>query len=305
MAIYLQKSAAGGPPDPAHPVMRWDLAWSLFLPQHVGDIPKGIYPRGVIGDLTNWAWNEFSKIGGRLRPGRAPVICCVVPPLTPAGEEYVVRLASFWDDAVYWASDDGARTGSNLWRPPLVSIEGRGSYGELDERLTAEEDGATTQFFYPQLGLGRLHAMLETMEPGQASARLHSHSAVDEYYLIVDGKATLRMGPHAFVVEKGHLIGKPSGPDLTSQILADQGEAVTILDMEIWPDFRLRDKDVVHYPDFGEVIMRGSGWRALFPDESLDDGQDLLEHYDHGYRRHRDGTWSPEDLPGAPARQKD
>lgn len=302
MAIYLRRTS---PCEAAHPVLRWDLAWSLFLPQHVGDIPEGIYPRGVIGDLTNWAWNEFSKIGGRLRPGRDPVIWCVVPPLTPAGEDYVVRLASFWDDDVYWASEDGASKGSNLWRLPLVSIDDRGPMGALNERLVAKEDGATTQFFYPQLGLGRLHAMLETMEPGQASARLHSHSAVDEYYLVVSGKATLRMGSHTFIVEKGHFIGKPTGPDLTSQILADQGEAVTILDIEVWPDHRFRDKDVVHYPDFGELIMRGSGWRALFPDETLDDGQDLLEYYERGYRRHRDGTWTPADLPGAPARQKD
>jgi uncharacterized cupin superfamily protein len=303
MAIYLQMAGSAPLAGTARAVLRWDLAWALFLPAHVGDIPTDVFPREDIGDLTQWAWNELGKVAGRLNQERPPAVWCRVPPLTPAAAEYVVRLASFWDDDVYWAADDGTAQGDNLWCPPLVNVTG-GPSGALGSRLT-EDDGAV-QYFYPQLGLGRLHALVETVEPGHASARLHAHSDVDEYYLIVSGRGTLRMGAHSVVVEAGSFIGKPSGPDLSSQILADQGEPVRVLDIEVWSDSRMGDKDVVHFPDFQELLFRGMGWgKGMVPDEALSSGREIGAHYAHGYRRHRDGTWSPREIPGAPARRRD
>lgn len=303
MAIYLQTAGSAQAAGTTGPVLRWDLAWTLFLPEHVGDIPADIFPREVLGDLTHWAWNELGKVAGRLHPERPPAVWCRVPSLTPAAEEYVVRLTSFWDDEVYWAAEDGTPQGDNLWLPPLVKVAGE-PVGALGPRLT--ENGGAVQYFYPQLGLGRLHALVETLEPGQASARLHAHSDVDEYYLIVSGKGTLRMGAHSVLVETGSLIGKPSGPDLPSHILADQGEPVRVLDIEVWSDSRLCDKDVVHFPDFQELLFRGIGWgKGMVPTEALSGSRDLGAHYGHGYRRHRDGTWSPHEIPGAPARRHD
>ena len=42
-----------------------------------------------------------------------------------------------------------------------------------------------------------------------------------------------------------------------------------MLDMEVWPDASLSVKDVVHYPDFGEILWRGPGWRAVHSEEGL------------------------------------
>ena len=56
------------------------------------------------------------------------------------------------------------------------------------------------------------------------------------------------------------MIGKPTGPDLTSQVLADQGESVTILDMEAWPDARQDSKDVMYDSEFGELQLHNAGW---------------------------------------------
>jgi uncharacterized cupin superfamily protein len=146
---------------------------------------------------------------------------------------------------------------------------------------------------------------LEVLRPGTASARLHSHSLVDEYYLILGGRGTLRMGTHAVEVETGCLVGKPVGPDLTSHFVADRGENLRILDIEVWPDPTHRAKEIVHYPDFGEVYLRGPGWNLAVPEDALTTAAELGEHYEHGYRRRKDGTWEPRDLPGAPARRDD
>jgi hypothetical protein len=61
------------------------------------------------------------------------------------------------------------------------------------------------------------------------------------------------------LVEAGNLIGKASGPDLTSQILADRGESITILDLEAWTDAKQDTKDVMYYSEFGELKLHNMG----------------------------------------------
>lgn len=113
------------------------------------------------------------------------------------------------------------------------------------------------------------------------------------------------MGTHSRPVEAGSLIGKPSGPDLTSQILADRGEPVTILDLEAWPNAHMDTKDVMYYSDFGEIKLHNTGWSAVISDEALHSTSDKTHHYEDGYKRNLDGAWTSKNIPGAPARRKD
>lgn len=303
MSIYLKTvsaNTAGQVPDAS---LRWDLAWMLFLPDYAGDIPEG-YPEPLLARLTAWAWERFGDLSGRLRTNKADPIWCLVPPLTPAAEEYVVRISSFWDDEIYRVSDDGQPISDNLWIAPLVNVHSKSNLHALDEALgQLENSPQRNRVFFPHLGMGRLHVMVVTVDPGQASARLHAHSAVDEYYLILKGRGTLRMGTHTVSVNEGTLIGKPSGPDLTSQVLADLGETVTILDIEAWSDARQDAKDVMYYADFGELQMHNIGWDALIPDEALYSSRDKKGHYSAGYHRNLDGSWTPREIPAAPPRK--
>lgn len=305
MAIYLKTVNLNSQVEIPEYSLRWDVAWTLFLPQHIGDIPAG-FPDITLRRITAWAWDSLGSITGRMRIDRPEVVWFLVPPLTPAAVEYVTRIASFWDDEVYWASDIGESVGDNLWLPPVVSLYDDSPCGPLDQAVgDLQETSRNYRIFFPHLGMGRLHAMLITVEAGKASARLHSHSAVDEYYLVVGGKGTLRMGNHSMVVAAGNFIGKPSGPDLTSQILADRGESITILDLEAWTDANQDTKDVMYYSEFGELQLHNAGWSAVISDESLHSAVDKRSHYEDGYRRNLDGSWTPRDIPGAPARRED
>jgi uncharacterized cupin superfamily protein len=297
----------GSPPDPA---VRWDLAWPLFLPHTPGDLPRGHGKE--LQAIARWYWDTMGYLGGFLRQPRGRPIWHLLPRgLKPAGRDMVIRLASFWADEVYQWPAEAVRQARpqdspNLWVPPVTPLLRGGPSGSLAERLTdTTEDGGTTRFLMPMLGVGRAFFRVEIIPPGKASARLHSHSAVDEYYLILEGRGTLRMASHHRPVAAGDLIAKPTGPDLTSHIVADVGESVTILDMEIWPDTSFQTKDFVHYPDFGEMLWRGAGWAATAPDTALSDPADFRQHYDDGYRRRPDGGWTPEDIPGAPPRTVD
>jgi uncharacterized cupin superfamily protein len=306
MAILLATKGSTAATHAPEGALRWDIAWSLFLPGREGDVPSG-YPEMVLGRLTAWAWDALGDVGGRMRVDKADPIWFIVPPLTPAAEEYVVRLASFWDDDVRWASDAGRPAGPNLWLAPVADIVGGPGQGALDAAVQGSEayGPGRNRVIFPQIGFGRLHVMVVEVAPGGASDRLHSHTADDEYYYILSGKATLRVGAHVVPVEAGMLIGKPAGPDLPSQILADRGEPVTILDLEAWPDARRDTKDFMYYVDFGEIHLHGSGGNALIPDAALYPTADKRGHHNAGYHRNLDGTWTPRDIPGAPARVRD
>lgn len=279
-----------------YPVIRWDLAWALFLPESAGDLPAGDGKQVV--PLARWFWETMGQLGGRLRQDSPETIWCVVPPLTKAAQDFAIRLASFWSDEVYmlWAADPS----ENVWRPPVVDVFSDpaedGAAARLVETYGPNEEARYTM---PLLGVGRAFMRVEVIPPGSATARLHSHSAVDEYYLILAGKGELRMGTHVTEVGPGSLIGKPTGPDLSSHLVASLGESLTVLDMEVWPDSSLKAKDLVHYPDTRELFWRGPGWRGLQVDSSLFPATDIRDHYDDGYTRQPDGSWRPASFPGA------
>jgi uncharacterized cupin superfamily protein len=290
------------------PAVRWDLAWPLYLPACPGDLPEG-RSRGT-DQLARWFWETMNTLGGFLRqPAPGPVFC-LTPPMTVAGRDFVVRLASSWADTVYQLPQDAVREGrtageDNLWTAPVANVFSAPPHDSAAARLTARDETAEQRFLMPVLGVGRAFMRVEVIQPGYASARLHSHSAVDEYYLVLEGRATLRMASHQRTVLAGDLIAKPVGPDLTSHLVADLGEPVTILDMEVWPDpgLGVTTKDLVHYPDFGEVLLRGAGWGAIHSDRVFLDPTDFREHYSAGYVRTQDGGWEPAGIPGTEPRR--
>lgn len=290
---------------PGDPEVRWDLAWALFLPQSPGDLPNGDSRQCL--PLANWFWDTMGRLGGRLRPDEDGTLWCVVPPLSEAAREFVIRLASFWADDVFWrhADDSSDDALENVWMPPLYDVNSNASSGILYKKFReSEADGEEARYAMPLLGLGRAFMRVEVIPPGKATARLHSHSAVDEYYLVLEGHGTLRMGGHAVAVHPHHLIGKPIGPDLTSHLVADRGETLVVLDMEIWPDTRLTAKDLVAYPDFNEILYRGPGWGAIAAEDLLMHPQDFRRHYEDGYKRRSDGTWESRAIPGTLPRQQ-
>ncbi|MEM3675756.1 MAG: hypothetical protein QXV22_01720, partial [Thermoplasmataceae archaeon] len=105
-------------------------------------------------------------------------------------------------------------------------------------------------------------------------------------------------------VREGDMIFKPLGPDLPTQLLADRGEAMSVLDIEIWRDPARGDKDVVIYPDHNEITFFGSGWYNMVPLDSAMPAKDAMENYHTGYRRSKDGSWESADLPGLKRRKE-
>ena len=273
----------------AEKAVRADLAWELFFRS------KTAMPKGHVEPLlpfANWLWDELGKRAGRLNKYSKGEVKITIPPLEPDALDFVLRLVSFWADEVYVSK--GGTLSQNMWKRPVVNVFDDDALDGGERSLTSKNKaGSLDRFLMPLLGPRRAFFRIRVVERDESAARFHSHSDVDEYYLILSGKGTLRYNEKETEVKPGDLIGKPAGPDTATQLIADKGEKLRILDMEVWHQRARDSKDIIVNPDFKELIMSGQGWAAIVPEESLITPEDFWYHYDEGYRRTKDGGWVP------------
>lgn len=281
MKLVLQEELAEG-------AIRVDRAWELFF-DNKSKIPDSHGERLI--PFANWLWDALGRKAGFLNKNSRGEAILTIPALNDESLDFLVRLASFWANEVFHVK--GGKSSENLWKKPVVNVLDDKDLDGAERTLVNAKDDKYSRFLMPLLGPSRAFFRVELIQNGSSSARYHSHSSVDEFYLILEGSGTLRYNDKELVVNRGDLIAKPTGPDATSQLIADHGEPLRILDMELW-DHRARDsKDLIRNPDFNEIFLRGPGWGALTPDEALLPPRDFGLYYDEGYKRTRDGDWVP------------
>jgi uncharacterized cupin superfamily protein len=268
--------------------LRADRAWEFFLESKrtlEGD-------RGLHG-FTNWLWDELGTVAGNLNMDSEGEIVVTIPHLKSEALDFIVRLVSFWADEVC-VKKKGISSG-NLWRKPVVNVfedkARKGAERALIGKL--HEAGSTELNLMPLVGPGRGFFSVQVIERGDRTARMHSHSAVDEYYLILAGKGTLRYNGKEIEVGRGDFIAKPTGPDAATHFIADRGERLRILDMELWRErftgTASTAKDLMFWPDFDEFQMRGPGWGAVVPAKSMITTKDFESYYNENYKRAKNG----------------
>ena len=297
------------PPKEMRPegAIRADVAWKLFLPDFMGDIPGP--GKGKIEPIRHWLWGELSRKQGFMRKDGVPPAYLLAPPLTPEGKEFLIRTCSLWTNKVHIIHAKGKNadlgaTGENMWIPPVVNVNAKPQKDSALSRLTSEDEDGIDTHFSPILGAGKSYARAYTIQQDSTYSRFHSHSAREELYLVLKGKGTIRIGEHRVSINEGDLIAKPIGPDISTQFLADRGESMRVLDLEIWPEDERISKDAVLYPDHEELDLFGQGWFFTVPSATISDALDAMSHYDTGYRRKADGSWEPKDIPGHKKREK-
>ena len=272
--------------------IRGDRAWRFFCGARLslqGD-------RGLWG-LANWLWDELATVSGNLNRDSRRSVRVTVPPLEPAALDFVVRIVSFWATDI--REQRGRTVSGNLWRRPVINLLRDRQREGAERRLVRPfSDGGSTELnLMPLLGPGRAFFSLQLIQKGDETARMHSHSAVDEYYLILEGRGTLRFNGKSSAVEPGDLIAKPIGPDAATHLRADRGEPLRILDMEVWHErftgTATTAKDVVYWPDYAEFHLRGPGWGSFAPADWLLPTAEVEAHWHDRYRRTKTGRRVP------------
>ena len=179
--------------------VRADLAWELFFRSKTA-MPKG-HGEPLL-PFANWLWDELGKRAGRLNRASKGEVKITIPPLEPDALDFVLRLTSFWADEVY-VSKAGIIS-ENMWRRPVVNVLDDDALDGGERALTSKNKvGSVDRFVMPLLGPGRAFFRVRLVEKDESAARFHSHSDVDEYYLILGGKGTLRYNGKETEVKAG------------------------------------------------------------------------------------------------------
>lgn len=297
------------PPKSVRPkhAIRADVGWKLYLPDCMGDLPESA--RGRVEPFRHWLWWELSKQLGFLKKDSQDTVHILTPPLTVAGKDFMVRTCSFWSDEVFAVTPgengyDMDAAGENIWTAPVVNVNKNHDVNSAIGKMSENSDDGTHTPLSQVLGATKSFIRTYTIKPGKTFSRFHSHIAREEFYLVLNGKGSARIGGHKVEISEGDLISKPIGPDLSSQFLADMGEELKIMDVEIWPDDERKSKDLVSYPDHGELDLFGEGWNFMIPSDAIYPFSDAMENYGTGYRRKLDGSWEPKEIPGVDKRKK-
>ena len=98
-------------------------------------------------------------------------------------------------------------------------------------------------------GSERIYVNIDFVKPGAKSAKYHSHSAQEEFFLILSGEGTLRFEGEEVPVKEGDFFAKP--PGAVHQFINTGGETLKILDVGTRPEV-----DAITYPDEGIVLLK-------------------------------------------------
>ena len=115
---------------------------------------------------------------------------------------------------------------------------------------------------YQQLGQfgGGTHVgvCMEVLEPGKEACPTHYHMLEEEHLLILEGKATLRLGDKTFELAPGSYACFPAGQKV-GHTLVNRGDAPC----RYLVIGERNDHDVIVYPESGRVSVRltGEGYR--------------------------------------------
>ena len=101
------------------------------------------------------------------------------------------------------------------------------------------------------IGCEKIYVNIDLIKPGGKSAKYHTHSTQEEFFLIMSGEGILRMDGEEILVKKGDVISKPAGKNIAHQFINNSLEILQILDVGT------REKDdFATYPDENIILIR-------------------------------------------------
>jgi uncharacterized cupin superfamily protein len=110
---------------------------------------------------------------------------------------------------------------------------------------------ASTLFLGAAAGSEKIYVNIDRIAPGAKSAKYHTHSKQEEFFLILSGSGTLRLNGQEYIVKKGDFVAKPAGRNIAHQFINTGDDVLEILDVgtnEVG--------DIAYYPDEEVFYLR-------------------------------------------------
>ena len=113
------------------------------------------------------------------------------------------------------------------------------------------ESDLKTKYLGALAGSEKLYVNIDFVKPGAKSVKYHSHSLQEEFFLILEGKGTVRINNEEFTMKKGDFFAKPAGKEIAHQFINDSNERLKILDCGV------KDKnDIITYPNENVIYVK-------------------------------------------------
>jgi uncharacterized cupin superfamily protein len=110
---------------------------------------------------------------------------------------------------------------------------------------------ASTLYLGEAAGSEKIYVNIDRIQPGMKSAKYHSHSRQEEFFLILGGSGTLRINGEEYPVRKGDFVAKPAGRNIAHQFINTGDEVLEILDVGT-----REEGDIAYYPDEDVYYLR-------------------------------------------------
>jgi uncharacterized cupin superfamily protein len=114
-------------------------------------------------------------------------------------------------------------------RPPCVARIDQVRGEKRPRFLPGEGVGSIVRRLGDATGLTRMGVSVREIEPGMAGTHRHYHMVEEEWVYVLEGRGTVRIGPHHLPVRPGSFAGFPPGPT-PHHLVADWGERLVILE---------------------------------------------------------------------------
>jgi Uncharacterized conserved protein, contains double-stranded beta-helix domain len=134
---------------------------------------------------------------------------------------------------------DDARGSGGPAKAPVLNIQSLPA-----DFVDGESPSMTTLYLGMAGGSKRLYANIDKVMPGKKSCKFHSHSQQEEFFLVLSGTGTLRIGEESRAIKAGDFFCKPAGQGIAHQFINDSKDVLEILDVGA-PDV----EDIIEYPD--------------------------------------------------------
>src|SRR5438552_18886389 len=120
-------------------------------------------------------------------------------------------------------------------------------YADEPWDMTAEKMQIRSRFVGKAAGATELGASVHELLPGSTGFNLHAHYGMEELFVVLSGRPTLRTGSGEEQLEPGDVVFCPRGPDGLHTFTNPTEEPARVLAVSTNPS-----PEVVLYPELGQ-----------------------------------------------------
>lgn len=119
--------------------------------------------------------------------------------------------------------------------------------------------GFVTKSLGGAAGSEKIYVNIDILPPKAYSAKYHSHSQQEEFFLVLEGSGTLLLNDQEQPVQKGDFIAKPAGKGIAHTFYNSGDAPLVLLDVGT-----VEKEDTCYYPSGDVYLQKSCGQRRAF-----------------------------------------